>query len=143
MITRTATARYQGMGKDGQGWVSTQSGVLKDQRYGFNTRFENEPGTNPEELIAAAHASCFTMALSFGLAKAGVTEGTLQTEARVKLEKDGEGFKVTRSDLALTGEVPLDEARFRELAEDAKKNCPISKLLNAEMDLEIRAPQPA
>jgi osmotically inducible protein OsmC len=143
MITRTATARYQGMGKDGQGWVSTQSGVLKDQRYGFTTRFENEPGTNPEELIAAAHASCFTMALSFGLAKAGVTEGTLETEARVKLEKDGDGFKVTRSDLTLTGEVPLDEAKFRELAEDAKKNCPISKLLNAEMELEIRAPQPA
>jgi osmotically inducible protein OsmC len=143
MITRTATARYQGMGKDGQGWVSTQSGVLKDQRYGFTTRFENEPGTNPEELIAAAHASCFTMALSFGLAKAGVTEGTLETEARVKLEKEGDGFKVTRSDLTLTGEVPLDEAKFRELAEDAKKNCPISKLLNAEMDLEIRARQPA
>lgn len=143
MITRTATARYQGTGKDGQGWVSTQSGVLKDQRYGFTTRFENEPGTNPEELIAAAHASCFTMALSFGLAKAGVTEGTLETEARVKLEKEGDGFKVTRSDLTLTGEVPLDEAKFRELAEDAKKNCPISKLLNAEMDLEIRARQPA
>ena len=143
MITRTATARYQGMGKDGQGWVTTQSGVLKDQRYGFTTRFENEPGTNPEELIAAAHASCFTMALSFGLAKAGVTEGTLETEARVKLEKDGDGFKVTRSDLTLTGDVPLDEAKFRELAEDAKKNCPISKLLNAEMDLEIRARQPA
>jgi lipoyl-dependent peroxiredoxin len=143
MITRTATARYQGMGKDGQGWISTQSGVLKDQRYGFTTRFENEPGTNPEELIAAAHASCFTMALSFGLAKAGVTEGTLETEARVKLEKDGDGFKVTRSDLTLTGEVPLEEAKFRELAEDAKKNCPISKLLNAEMDLEIRARQPA
>jgi len=143
MITRTATARYQGMGKDGQGWISTRSGVLKDQRYGFTTRFENEPGTNPEELIAAAHASCFTMALSFGLAKAGVTEGTLETEARVKLEKDGDGFKVTRSDLTLTGEVPLDEAKFRELAEDAKKNCPISKLLNAEMDLQIRARQPA
>jgi len=143
MITRTATARYQGMGKDGQGWVSTQSGVLNDQRYGFTTRFENEPGTNPEELIAAAHASCFTMALSFGLAKAGVTEGTLETEARVKLEKDGDGFKVTRSDLTLTGDVPLDEEKFRELAEDAKKNCPISKLLNAEMDLEIRARQPA
>jgi lipoyl-dependent peroxiredoxin len=143
MITRTATARYQGMGKDGQGWVSTQSGVLKDQRYGFTTRFENEPGTNPEELIAAAHASCFTMALSFGLAKAGVTEGTLETEARVKLDKDGEGFKVSRSDLTLTADVPLDEARLRELAEDAKKNCPISKLLNTEMDLEIRARQPA
>ena len=143
MITRTATARYQGMGKDGQGWVSTQSGVLKDQRYGFTTRFENEPGTNPEELIAAAHASCFTMALAFGLAKAGVTEGTLETEARVKLEKEGDGFRVTRSDLTLTGDVQLDEAKFRELAEDAKKNCPISKLLNAEMELEIRAPQPA
>lgn len=143
MITRTATARYQGMGKDGQGWVSTQSGVLKEQRYGFTTRFEDEPGTNPEELIAAAHASCFTMALSFGLAKAGVTEGTLETEARVKLEKDGEGFQVTRSDLTLTSDVALDETKFRELAEDAKKNCPISKLLNAEMELEIRARQPA
>ena len=143
MITRTASARYQGMGKDGQGWVSTQSGVLKDQRYGFTTRFEDEPGTNPEELIAAAHASCFTMALSFGLAKEGVTEGTLETEARVKLEKDGEGFKVSRSDLTLSADVSLDDARLRELAEDAKKNCPISKLLNAEMNLEIKAPQPA
>ena len=143
MITRTASARYQGMGKDGQGWVSTQSGVLKDQRYGFTTRFENEPGTNPEELIAAAHASCFTMALSFGLAKEGVTDGTLETEARVKLDKDGEGFKISRSDLTLTAEVPLDQARLGELAEDAKKNCPISKLLNAEMELEIRARQPA
>ena len=143
MITRSASARYQGMGKDGQGWVSTQSGVLQDQKYGFNTRFEDGPGTNPEELIAAAHASCFTMALSFGFAKEGVTEGTLETEARVKLEKDGEGFSVTRSDLTLSADVPLDEARLRELAEDAKKNCPISKLLNAEMDLEIRARQAA
>ena len=143
MITRSASARYQGMGKDGQGWVSTQSGVLQDQKYGFNTRFEDGPGTNPEELIAAAHASCFTMALSFGLAKEGVTEGTLETEARVKLEKDGEGFSVTRSDLTLTADVPLDEARLRELAEDAKKNCPISKLLNAEMNLEIKERQAA
>lgn len=143
MITRTASARYQGMGKDGQGWVSTQSGVLKDQRYGFTTRFENEAGTNPEELIAAAHAGCFTMALSFGIAKEGVTDGTLETEARVTLDKDGEGFKISRSDLTLTADVLLDKARLRELAEDAKKNCPISKLLNAEMDLEIRARQPA
>jgi osmotically inducible protein OsmC len=143
MITRTATARYQGMGKDGQGWVSTQSGVLKDQKYGFNTRFEDGPGTNPEELIAAAHASCFTMALSFALAKEGITDGTLETEARVKLDKDGDGFKVSRSDLTLSADVALDDARLRELAEDAKKNCPISKLLNAEMNLEIRAQQPA
>ena len=143
MITRSASARYQGMGKDGQGWVTTQSGVLKEQKYGFNTRFEDGPGTNPEELIAAAHASCFTMALSFGLAKEGVTEGTLETEARVKLEKDGEGFSVTRSDLTLSADVPLDDARLRELAEDAKKNCPISKLLNAEMNLEIKERQAA
>ncbi len=143
MITRTARARYQGMGKDGQGWVSTQSGALQDQAYGFTTRFENEPGTNPEELVAAAHAGCFTMALSFALAKNGVTQGTLETEARVKLEKDGEGFKVTRSDLELTADVPLEEARLRELAEDAKANCPISKLLNAETSLEVRVRQPA
>jgi osmotically inducible protein OsmC len=143
MITRTASARYQGMGKDGQGWVWTQSGVLKDQKYGFNTRFEDGPGTNPEELIAAAHASCFTMALSFALAKEGITDGTLETEARVKLDKDGDGFKVSRSDLTLSADVALDDARLRELAEDAKKNCPISKLLNAEMNLEIKAQQPA
>jgi len=143
MITRTASARYQGMGKDGQGWVSTQSGVLTDQKYGFHTRFEDGPGTNPEELIAAAHASCFTMALSFALAKEGVTDGTLETQARVKLDKDGDGFKVSRSDLTLSANVALADARLRELAEDAKKNCPISKLLNAEMSLEVRAQQPA
>ena len=143
MITRTASARYQGMGKEGQGWVSTQSGVLQDQKYGFHTRFEDGPGTNPEELIAAAHASCFTMALSFALAKEGITDGTLQTEARVKLDKDGDGFKVSRSDLTLSANVALDEVRLRELAEDAKKNCPISKLLNAEMSLEVKAQQPA
>ena len=143
MITRTASARYQGMGKDGQGWVSTQSGVLSDQKYGFNTRFEDGPGTNPEELIAAAHASCFTMALSFALAKEGITDGTLETEARVKLDKDGDGFKISRSDLTLSANVALDEARLRELAENAKKNCPVSKLLNAEMTLDVRAQQPA
>ncbi len=138
MITRTARAKYQGMGKTGQGSVSTQSGVLQDQRYGFGTRFENEPGTNPEELIAAAHASCFTMALSFALAGAGASDGTLETEAKVKLEKDGAGFTVTRSDLTLTASIPgIDEARLRELAEEAKANCPISKLLNAEMNLEV------
>jgi osmotically inducible protein OsmC len=94
MITRTASARYEGFGKEGKGHVSTQSGVLSDQAYGFNTRFEDGAGTNPEELIAAAHASCFTMALSFGLAKAGHSEGTLETTAKVKLDKEGEGFKV-------------------------------------------------
>jgi osmotically inducible protein OsmC len=138
MITRTASARYEGLGKDGKGWISTQSGVLSEQRYGFGTRFENEPGTNPEELIAAAHAGCFTMALGFALAKEGLTEGTLSTTASVKLDKEGEGFAITRSDLVLEAQVPgIDEARFRELAEGAKAGCPVSKLLKAEMNLEI------
>ena len=137
MITRTASATYEGFGKDGKGRVSTQSGVLSDNPYGFNTRFEDEPGTNPEELIAAAHAACFTMALSFGLARAGHSDGTLTTRAAVKLDKDGDGFKVSRSDLTLEARVPgIDEARFAEIAADAKANCPISKLLNAEVTLE-------
>jgi osmotically inducible protein OsmC len=138
VITRTATARYQGTGKTGKGWVSTQSGVLSDQRYGFNTRFENEAGTNPEELLAAAHAGCFTMALSFALAKEGVEDGTLETEARVKLEQEGAGFTITRSDLRLRASVPgIDGARLRELADEAKQNCPVSKLFKAEMTLEV------
>jgi lipoyl-dependent peroxiredoxin len=140
MITRTASARYEGFGKDGKGWVSTQSRVLDEQRYGFATRFENAPGTNPEELIAAAHASCFTMALSFALAGKGITEGKLETEARVQLDKDGESFRISRSDLQLTADVPgISEEDLRELAEGAKANCPISKLLNAEMGLEVRS----
>jgi osmotically inducible protein OsmC len=137
-ITRTATARYEGTGKEGKGTLTTQSGVLKDQRYGFHSRFEDAPGTNPEELIAAAHAGCFTMALSFALAKQGITNARLETTARVKLEPDGDGFKVSRSDLELRADVPdLDEDKLRALAEDAKKNCPISKLLDADMDLKI------
>ena len=139
MITRTATARYEGLGKDGKGRISTQSGVLKDQGYSFGTRFGDEPGTNPEELAGAAHAACFTMALSFALAKEGFTDGTLETTARVKIDKEGEGFRVTRSDLSLQASVPgIDWERFAALAEDAKANCPISKLFNAEMTLEHR-----
>ena len=137
MITRTATARYEGLGKAGKGRVSTGSGVLSDQGYSFGTRFEGEPGTNPEELIAAAHAACFTMALSFGLAKEGFTDGTLDTSAKVRLEPEGEGFKVSRSDLTLRADVPgIDEDRFRAVAEGAKANCPISKLLNAEIGFD-------
>lgn len=139
MSTRTATARYQAFGKEGRGSVSTQSGVLSDQKYDFGTRFGDEPGTNPEELIAAAHAACFTMALSFALAREGFTQGTLDTEAKVKLEQDGAGFKVTRSDLVLSASVDgIDGNRFQEIAQDAKANCPISKLLNAEISLEAK-----
>ncbi|HEX4761986.1 MAG TPA: OsmC family protein [Sphingomicrobium sp.] len=138
-ITRSATARYEGAGKDGRGSLSTQSGVLQDQRYGFATRFGDERGTNPEELIAAAHAGCFTMALSFALAGEGISDARLETTARVTLEQEGEGFTVTRSDLELSADVPgFDETRLRELAEDAKANCPISKLLDAEMELTVR-----
>lgn len=139
MFTRTGSARYEGFGKEGKGRVSTQSGVLADQPYSFNTRFGEEPGTNPEELIAAAHAACFTMALSFGLAKAGFSDGTLETMARVKLDKDGEGFKVSRSDLQLDAKVPgINPEKLAEIARDAEANCPISKLLNAEITLEHR-----
>ena len=139
-ITRTATARYEGTGKEGQGTLTSQSGVLKDQRYGFHTRFEDAPGTNPEELIAAAPAGCFTMALAFALAKQGITDARLETTARVKLEQDGDGFKISRSDLDLSADVPdMGADKLRELAEDAKNNCPISKLLDAEIDLTVRA----
>lgn len=136
MPTRSGSARYEGFGKDGKGWTSTQSGVLKDQRYGFTSRFEDGPGTNPEELIAAAHASCFTMALSFALAGAGYDDGTLDTSARVTVDKDGDGFTITSSKLELTAHVPgIDADEFARIAEDAKKNCPVSKLLNAEVSL--------
>ena len=127
------------MGKEGKGRLTTQSGVLDESPYGFGTRFGNEKGTNPEELIAAAHAGCFTMALSFALAKEGVTEGTLETKARVEFDKEGEGFRIGRSDLELTAKVPgMDDEKLRKLAEDAKASCPVSKLLNAEMQLTVR-----
>ncbi|MFD1035254.1 OsmC family protein [Sphingomonas hankookensis] len=136
-MIRSASARYDGLGKDGKGHVSTQSGVLSDQQYGFNTRFEDGKGTNPEELIAAAHASCFTMALSFALAGAGFKDGTLETTAKVTLDKDGDGFTVTKSALTLTASVPgIEQAQFEEIAAGAKAGCPISKLLNAEITLE-------
>ena len=137
MTVRKASARYQGLGRDGKGHITSQSGVLDNANYGFGTRFGDEKGTNPEELIAAAHASCFTMALSFQLAGAGFSDGTLDTEAAVTLEKDGDGFTVTRSDLVLKASVPgIEPAKFEELAQAAKANCPISKLLKAEITLQ-------
>ncbi|GAA0445798.1 MULTISPECIES: OsmC family protein [Sphingomonas] len=136
-MIRSGSARYEGLGKDGKAAVSTQSGVLSDQPYGFGTRFGDEPGTNPEELIAAAHASCFTMALSFALAKAGFSDGTLETTAKVTLDKEGDGFAVTRSDLTLKARVPgIAQDQFEQIAQEAKAGCPISKLLKAEITLE-------
>lgn len=137
MPTHTGSARYEGFGKDGKGQVSTQSGVLSDQPYGFATRFEDAPGTNPEELIAAAHASCFTMATSFALARAGHSEGTLDTQCAVTLDKDGDGFKISKSALTLTASIPgIDEAEFFRIADEAKAGCPVSKVLNCEITLE-------
>jgi len=139
MITRTASARYDGTGKEGKGRLTTQSGVLDASPYGFGTRFGDEKGTNPEELIAAAHAGCFTMALAFALAKEGITDATLETKARVELDKEGEGFRIGRSDLELTAKVRgIDDEKLRQLADDAKADCPVSKLLNAEMQLTVR-----
>lgn len=136
MSVNTATARYHGLGKDGEGHVSTPSGVI-DAPYGYATRFEDEAGTNPEEMIAAAHAACFTMALSFALAKAGHNDGNLNTMAAVTLAKDGEGFAITRSALKLTASVPgIDAQDFARIADEAKANCPVSKLLNCEITLD-------
>lgn len=139
MTVRTASARYEGLGKEGKGHISTQSGVLTDQFYGFNTRFEDEKGTNPEELIAAAHAGCFTMALSFALNRAGFSEGTLETKCAITLEQKDGGFTITKSALDLTATVPgIDADKFAEIAAEAKSGCPVSKLLKAEITLSHR-----
>lgn len=136
-MIRKARAVWRGTGKDGAGDLTTDSGVLSQTPYSFKTRFENEKGTNPEELIAAAHAGCFTMALAFQLQGEGFTPTELSTEAAVSLEPDGAGFKVTRSVLTLTAEIPgIDGETFDRLSRVAEINCPISRLLNAEISLE-------
>ena len=138
-MQRAATAVWNGTLKDGKGTISTASGVLSSAPYSFSTRFENGQGTNPEELIAAAHAGCFTMALAFELQTAGYTPTELATEAAVSLEPEGQGFKITRSALTLSASVPgLDETTFRQLAQSAEKNCPVSKVLRAEITLEAK-----
>ncbi len=138
MTINTATARYEGLGKDGKGHVSAQSGAI-DAPYGFQTRFEDAAGTNPEEMIAAAHASCFTMATSFALAKAGHENGTLDTRCDVTLEKDGDGFKISKSALSMTASLDgISRDEFEKIAKEAKANCPISKLLVCEITLETK-----
>jgi osmotically inducible protein OsmC len=136
-MIRKANAVWTGSGRDGAGRLTTASGVLSESLYGFKTRFENEPGTNPEELIAAAHAGCFSMALAFGLQRAGFTPDEIRTEAAVTLEPEGDGFRISRSALTLRARIPgIDEAKFRELAAQAEKTCPVSKVLNAEITLD-------
>ena len=138
-MKQKASAVWQGSLKEGTGTMSTGSGALVAKPYSFKTRFENEKGTNPEELIAAAHAGCFTMALAFRLQAAGYTPTQLNTEAAVTLEPEGQGFRISRSALTLRAQVPnLDEAAFARMAGDAEKNCPVSKVLNAEITLDAK-----
>jgi len=127
-MKKTASAHWQGGIKDGKGTISTQSGVLAEQPYGFNTRFEDKPGTNPEELIGAAHAGCFSMALSKELGEAGMTAESIDTKAEVTLDKQDGGFAITAVHLSLKAKIPgADRAAFEKAVETAKTGCPVSK----------------
>lgn len=132
-MIRHATAVWNGSGKEGKGNLSTQSGVLKQTQYSFNTRFADGIGTNPEELVAAAHAGCFTMKLSFVLGEAGFTPDSLETKCDITFENGA----ITKSHLTVTGKVPgISKEKFEESVKDAEKNCPISKLLNTDISSE-------
>lgn len=139
---RTSTAVWQGTGLEGQGRITTQSGAFTDQPYGFKARFASEDGkagTNPEELLGAAHAACFTMALAFRIVGAGHTAEELRTEAKVDMVKGDAGWSIPAIHLTVTGKVPgMDAAKFNELAADAKANCPISKVLRPEITLSAK-----
>ena len=138
-MIRRAKAVWRGTGRAGNGYLSTDSGVLAETPYSFKTRFENEKGTNPEELIAAAHAGCFTMALAFQLQGAGYTPAEMSTEAAVTLEPEGQGFRISRSALTLRARVPnLEDTKFKELVGAAEKTCPVSKVLNAQITLDAK-----
>ena len=138
-MERSASAIWHGDLKQGTGALTTQSHVLNNTPYSFHTRFEDGAGTNPEELIAAAHAGCFTMALAFQLQAAGFTPDALETEAAVSLDPEGQGFKISRSALTLKATIPgISEDKFLELAHGAEKNCPVSKVLNAEITLDAK-----
>jgi len=138
-MIKKGSAAWKGDLKNGIGSISTETGVLNNAPYGFKARFEDGPGTNPEELIAAAHAACFTMALSAGLGKAGFTADSIQTEAAVRLEKVGDGFAITHSDLVCVAKVPnIDDRAFQEIAEQTKAGCPVSKVLNAKISLSAK-----
>lgn len=136
-IVRKASAAWSGGLKDGRGAISTGSGVLNEQPYGFASRFEGQPGTNPEELLGAAHAGCFTMALSLILQEAGHTAERMETSADVTLEQVEGGFSITAIKLTLRASIPgIGEEQFHELANKAKAGCPISKALNPEITLD-------
>ena len=138
-MQRTASAHWTGGLKDGKGTISTQSSVLDKTQYSFATRFENGIGTNPEELIAAAHAGCFSMALSAELGKAGLTPESIETKATLTLDKTDAGFTITAIHLDVDGKVPgADLAKFQEIANNAKKGCPVSRVLNANITMTAK-----
>lgn len=138
-MTRKATAQWQGGLKDGKGAISTASGVLSATPYSFHSRFEHGKGTNPEELVAAAHAGCFTMALSVQLGEEGYTAENIETTAEVVMEKLDAGWAVTESRLTVVATIPgADAAKFQNAAKRAKEGCPISKLLNAKISMDAR-----
>lgn len=134
-MKRNATAVWQGTGKEGNGNLTTQSNVLNKTPYTYKMRFEDAPGTNPEELVAAAHAGCFTMKMAFATVAAGFTADKLETTCQITLE----GGAITSSQLTLTASIPgMSQEKFAEVADDAKKNCPISKLLNTNITLDAK-----
>jgi lipoyl-dependent peroxiredoxin len=138
-MERKAGAVWKGGLKDGKGIVTTASGVLSKTPYSFSTRFEDGKGTNPEELIAAAHAGCFSMALSAELGKAGLTPETISTEATLTMEKKEAGFTITKIHLEVSAKVPgADQGKFQEVANNAKKGCPVSRVLNAEITMNAK-----
>jgi osmotically inducible protein OsmC len=137
MPTTSGSAKWQGGIKEGKGAISTKSGALKDYPYGFASRFEGKPGSNPEELIGAAHSACFTMALSLILGEAKLTAEHMETKADVTLDKVADGFAITSVHLTLTAKIPgADKAKFDELTAMAKAGCPVSKLLNTKITLD-------
>lgn len=138
-MKRSGSAQWQGGIRDGRGTVSTESGVLSEAQYSFSTRFEDGKGTNPEELIAAAHAGCFSMALSKQLGDAGMTAESINTTAAVSLEKTDAGFSITKVHLDVTARIPgADDSAFQTAANNAKAGCPVSRLLNAEITMDAK-----
>ena len=138
-MKKKAWAVWKGGIKDGAGTISTETGVLKEAPYGFSSRFEGGKGTNPEELIGAAHTGCFSMALSLMLGEAGLTAEKIETHVDVTLEKIGQGFEITASHLSVIAVIPsADEAMFKEIANKAKDGCPVSKLLKAKITMDAR-----
>jgi lipoyl-dependent peroxiredoxin len=138
-MKRKASAVWNGSLKDGKGALSSASGVLNSTPYSFATRFEDKPGTNPEELIAAAHAGCFSMALSAILGESGVTPESISTAATVTIEKQGDGFAITESHLEVRAKVPgIQESKFMEAAKKAEEGCPVSKVLNAKITMDAK-----